>query len=72
MISVLESLPFLPHALENLRTHTAKELVNIKNEGQPLPISYIRKNTQKPCLDAKSLNVTALEKLSVIPVFTDT
>lgn len=71
MISVLESLPFFPHALENLRTHTAKELVNIKNEGQPLTMSLTLGNTQKSCLDAKSLNVSALEKLSVIPVFTD-
>lgn len=72
MISVLESLPFFPHALKNLRTHTAKELVSVKNEGQPLTMSLTLGNTQKPCLDAKSLNVSALEKLSVIPVFTDT
>ena len=70
MISVSESLPFFPHALENLRTHTAKEH---KEWGTAFTdVSYIRKNTQKPCPDAKSLNVSALEKLSVIPVFTDT
>ena len=42
MISVLESLPFFPHALKNLRTHTAKELVSIKNEGQPLTMSLTK------------------------------
>ena len=28
-----------PHALENLRTHTSKKFVNIKNEGKPLMMS---------------------------------